>query len=75
MLDQDRLANSVRTRRGSKSLQEAAEESGVPTSTLSRIENSDLRPSLQTFAKLCDWMDMPMDYFREDGEEPEAVSA
>lgn len=75
MLDLDRLANSVRTARGSKPLRKAAEESGVPTSTLNRIENRDMSPSLSTFAKLCDWMDMPMDYFREDGEEPEAMPA
>ena len=69
MLNLDRLANSVRTRRGSSSLEEAAEESGVPTSTLSRIENRDMNPSLNTFAMLCDWMDMPMDYFRTDDSE------
>jgi len=73
MLNLDRLANSVRTRRGSNSLQEAAEESGVPTSTLSRIENRQMTPSLNTFAALCDWMDMPMDYFRAG--EDEAVPA
>lgn len=75
MINLNRLATAVRTRRGSKSLKQAAEESGVSTSILNRIENEEANPGLETFAKLCDWMDMPMDYFREDGEEPEAVPA
>lgn len=75
VLDRDKLSVAVRSARGSMSLKEAASESGVSKDTLSRIERKALEPSLPTFARLCDWMDMSMDYFREDGEASEPVPA
>lgn len=75
VLDRDKLSVAVRSARGSMSLKEAAAKSGVSKDTLSRIERKALEPSLPTFARLCNWMDMSMDYFREDGQGPEAVPA
>jgi len=74
MINLDRLAGAIRSRRGSKPLTEVETESGVPASTLNRIEKAQSTPDLSTFSRLCDWLDMPMDYFRE-GSDPEAVPA
>lgn len=69
MVNLDRLAGAVRTRRGNMSLSEAAQEvNGVSRNTLNQIENCKRSPSLSTFAALCDWIDMPMDYFRDEGD-------
>ena len=75
MINSEKLSIAVRSRRGSDTLVQAAEKSDVSKDTLSRIERQELVPTLSTFAKLCDWMDMPMDYFRQDGEEPKRVPA
>lgn len=69
MINLDRLAGAIRARRGSKPLTEVESESGVPASTLNRIEKAQSTPDLSTF-----WLDMPMDHFRE-GSAPEAVPA
>lgn len=69
MLDTARLANSVRTRRGSMSLRQAEEDSGISKSVLHAIEKEQTKPTLDVFARLCQWMDMPMDYFLDEDDD------
>jgi transcriptional regulator with XRE-family HTH domain len=46
------------------SLRDAANQIGVSYATLSRVENKKI-PDIETFAKICVWLDKPVqDYFR-----------
>lgn len=45
------------------SLSEVAEETGVSTATLSRIENAKFYPKLETLSVLCNWMQVPLSQF------------
>lgn len=74
MINLDKLSGAVRARRGSRTLNDIADECSVPTSTLNRIENGTNAPDLSTFAKICDWLELPMDYFREPPEEAEVIA-
>jgi len=67
-LDRGKLALAVRLKRGERRLEDASAESGLPLSTLSRIENEKHRPDIDTYAKVCDWLGLPMDYFRMEKE-------
>lgn len=51
------LGTLLRDRRGNKGLREVADEIGVSSATLSRVENGKL-PDLGTFAKLCRWLQL-----------------
>ena len=64
MLDLKKLAFAVELRRGRRTLRDVEEEAGVSASTLSRIERG-IQPDLDTYARICDWLDKPMDYFRQ----------
>jgi len=49
-------------RRGLNGVRAAAEEIGVSAATLSRVERGNM-PDLETFAKLCKWLDVdPAEY-------------
>ena len=43
------------------SLRDAADQTGVSASTLSRIENGTGRPDADNIARLSQWLDMPVD--------------
>jgi len=45
----------VREKRGAKGIREAAQEIGISSATLSRVENGKL-PDLDTFSKVCRWL-------------------
>lgn len=45
----------------SLSLRDAADQTGVSASTLSRIENGTGRPDADNIARLSQWLDMPVD--------------
>ncbi len=45
----------LRERRGAKGVREAAQEIGISSATLSRVENGKL-PDLDTFSKICRWL-------------------
>lgn len=60
----EKLAVAVRTRRGSRSLDQAAEESGLDKSFLYRVEKESAVPELDNYFALCDWLDVPVDLFR-----------
>lgn len=51
------LGRLIVTRRGSKGVRAAAAEVGVGAATLSRVENGQM-PDLQTFAKICKWLEL-----------------
>jgi transcriptional regulator with XRE-family HTH domain len=66
-------------KRGSRGVRAAALEAGVSTATFSRVENGYM-PDLQTFAKLCTWLQRdPREFLGmessadEKAERPDAV--
>ena len=64
MINSKKLAREVRDKRGSVARTDIAEECGVPYSCLTRIENGYGQPSLDNYAKICDWLGRSMDYYR-----------
>lgn len=75
VLDQEKFARALRTKRGTTSLEAVAADTGVDVDTLRQLEQGTHEPSLKTFAALCDWMRISMDYFLADGDAPESVTA
>lgn len=57
------FAMALKFRRGNRTLSEIAIELGIGKATLSRFENAQLKPSVDHFATICSWLDMPMDTF------------
>ena len=57
------LATALKRKRkdGNLSLKDAADESGITKSTLSRIENLIGKPDAETIARLTDYLDLPTD--------------
>lgn len=49
------LAQMIRDKRGRIGVRAAADEVGVSSATLSRVENGNV-PDLETFAKICRWL-------------------
>ena len=65
------LATMIKNKRGRRGLREVAKEIGdVSASTLSRIEQGKI-PDLDTFIKLCKWLDVSADHFTKDKESEE----
>jgi len=71
MFKSDYFSEQVKSFRGQKSLREAAVETGVSASTLSRIERGFV-PDVNTFLALMVWMDSEMDEFT-DIDKAEAI--
>lgn len=66
------LAKSVRGKRASKGIREAAKEIGVSPATLSRVENGKI-PDLETFGLICAWTgDSPSTFLGIHNQETEA---
>lgn len=62
-LDTELLAGMLKSKRGKKGLRAVAEEiGGVSAPTLSRIEQGKI-PDVDTFIKICRWLDTPTDTF------------
>jgi len=63
-VDIEQLAAMLRTRRAKdgKSLRDVAAETGVPFTTLSRVESGKL-PDLTTFRNIVAWLGIPADRF------------
>ncbi|MBU6389173.1 helix-turn-helix domain-containing protein [Patescibacteria group bacterium] len=53
----EQLSILLKKRRGNRGLREIAKELGVSHTTLSRIE-SGKQPDLETFSKLCKWLEI-----------------
>jgi len=49
------LARLLTAKRGSRGVRAAALDAGLSTATFSRVENGHM-PDLETFAKLCKWL-------------------
>ena len=59
VLNAEKLANLVRSKRGNRGLRETAKEIGnVSPSTISRVENGKT-PDMDTFLALCNWLEIP----------------
>ena len=62
-LNTELLANMLKAKRGKTGLRAVAEEmGGVSVATLSRIEQGKV-PDVDTFIKICRWLDVPTDTF------------
>lgn len=79
-LNAEKLANLVRSKRGSRGLRETAKEIGnVSPSTISRVENGKT-PDMDTFLALCNWLEVPPAELivntkdEEDVDTPEAIA-
>ena len=51
------LGPLLKTQRGGRGIREAAQEIGISAATLSRVE-SGKQPDLETFSKLCQWLNI-----------------
>src|SRR6266508_3175423 len=51
------LGAVVRKKRGERKLRETAQEIGIGPATLMRVENGRI-PDIETFGKLCNWLDI-----------------
>lgn len=51
------LGALVRKKRGERKLRETAQEIGIGPATLMRVENGRI-PDIETFGKLCKWLDI-----------------
>ena len=62
-LNSDLLAGMLKDKRGKKGLREiSADIGGVSPATLSRIEQGKI-PDVDTFIKICKWLETPTDTF------------
>jgi len=59
----EKLSAMIKDRRGDKPLRSIADEIKVSAPTLSRVEKGNI-PDLDTFMKLCDWLEVSPDEFR-----------
>ena len=60
----------IKSKRGNRGLRDTAKEIGTSSPTLSRIENGNL-PDIDTYLKICTWLDVPSDYFNKKATQKE----
>ena len=73
-LNTELLAGMLKNKRKGKGLRAVAEEIGnVSASTLSRIEQGKI-PDVDTFIRICNWLEVPTDSFIVDDSEKKEVS-
>jgi len=66
LLDTEKLASMLKSKRGSQGLRAIAKEiGGVSASTLSRIEQGNV-PDVETFLKLCKWLEVSTNEFSSE---------
>ena len=74
-LNTDLLAGMLKNKRADKGLRTIAEEiGGVSAATLSRIEQGKI-PDVDTFIKICKWLEVPSDSFIIGDSNNKPVSA
>ncbi len=71
-LDTQRFSDMIKSKRGNKGLRVLASEIGISASTLSRIEQGNL-PDIDTYLKLCEWLEVSTDYFTKSNPNIENV--
>jgi transcriptional regulator with XRE-family HTH domain len=65
----EELGRLVVAKRGSRGVRAAAADVGISSATLSRVENGHM-PDLETFAKICKWLNRdPREFLGFDREE------
>ena len=73
-LNTDLLASMIKTKRGTSGLRAIVEEiGGLSASTLSRIEQGKV-PDVDTFLKLCKWLEVSTDTFSNVKAENQELS-
>lgn len=73
-LNTELLAGMLKNKRGDKGLRAVADEiGGVSFATLSRIEQGKL-PDVDTFIRICKWLDVTTDTFIIGGENKKQIS-
>lgn len=72
----EELGRLIIVKRGSRGIRAAAADVGTSSATLSRVENGHM-PDLETFAKICRWLDRdPREFLGLEGDsnpKPQAV--
>lgn len=71
-LDTKRFSEMIKSKRGNKGLRVLASEIGISASTLSRIEQGNI-PDIDTYLRLCDWLEVSTDYFTNSNTDIENV--
>lgn len=71
-LDTKRFSEMIKSKRGNKGLRVLASEIGISASTLSRIEQGNI-PDIDTYLRLCDWLEVSTDYFTNSNTDTENV--
>jgi transcriptional regulator with XRE-family HTH domain len=73
-LNTELLASMLKNKRGDKGLRAIADEiGGVSAATLSRIEQGKI-PDVDTFIKICKWLEVATDNFILEGKKIKPVS-
>ena len=72
-LDTQKFSEMIKSKRGKKGLRQLASEIGISASTLSRIEQGNL-PDIDTYIKLCEWLEVSTEYFTSNNTERNAKS-
>lgn len=68
------LGRLLAIKRGGRGVRAAALEAGVSSATFSRVENGHM-PDLETFAKLCKWLERdPREFLGMESAEPSTTS-
>jgi transcriptional regulator with XRE-family HTH domain len=71
----EELGRLIARKRGSRGIRATAEDVGISSATLSRVENGHM-PDLATFAKICKWLDKdPREFLGFDKPEASAEAA
>ena len=74
-LNTELLSSMLKNKRGKKGLRAVAEEIGsVSAPTLSRIEQGKI-PDVDTFIKICKWLEVATDTFIMSGVNPSPLSS
>ena len=68
-LDIRLLAGLVRSKRGTKGLRATAQECRTSASTISRVEEREQVPDINSFLALCDWLEVAPARLFKDGEQ------
>ena len=65
MFDSEKLASALRERRGERTMQDAADDSGIPRSCYNRMEKGYGSPSVENLLRACNWLGRSVDDFRQ----------